>query len=64
MNKGGGLEGVRGGFVGHLGGGQATKLVVNERKELVGRGRIALVDLLEDEGEVTFVQSSGSVAGE
>lgn len=49
------LQGLAGGFAGHLGGGEAAQLVINEREELGGGLRITLIDTLENVGNLAVV---------
>jgi phosphoribosylaminoimidazole carboxylase (NCAIR synthetase) len=48
VDEGGGLQGLAGRFVGHLGGGQLAQILIDERQQLLGGLRVALLDPVED----------------
>jgi len=52
MNQGGGLQGLPGSLTGHPGSGEFAKLLVNEREQFIRGLGVALLDGLEDAGDV------------
>ena len=61
VDQGGGLERLAGLLLGQLLGRQLAQLVVDQRQELLGRLRVALLDGREDAGHVR--SSTGSPSG-
>jgi hypothetical protein len=55
-----GLERLAGFLTGHLGGRQAAQRVVDQREELLGGLRVALLDCREDAGDVVHQRSPGA----
>src|SRR5581483_568105 len=58
MDERGGLEGLPGNFIRHFVRGEPAQFVVDQRKQLVRRGRLALADRVENPGHVTHSHDS------
>src|SRR5262245_21215576 len=52
VDQGGGVEGLAGGLAGELLGGQAAQLLVDQRQQLAGGVRVALVQGVQEPGDV------------
>ena len=53
VNERGGLQGLARGLLSHFGGGHAAQVLVNERKQLVGGGGVAVLYCLKNARYVT-----------
>ena len=62
VDQGRGLERLAGLLLGQLLGGQLAQLVVDQRQELLGRLRVALLDGREDAGHVLHRQARRQAA--
>lgn len=55
MHQRGGLQRVVRPLVGHLRRGESLEVFVYQRQQLLGRGSIAAIDLIQDAGDVGHV---------
>ena len=55
VDESGGLEGVRGGFAGELGGGEPTEFVVDERQQTRRSRGVAVAGLFQNESKLAHV---------